>query len=85
MVDRITYTHKGWFGICPIYLAGLEYGEPIVEARHWSLEWLFDLSAALYAGIMTLRSGLDPLYEPEWPFMVTSELNPPKTKAVKDE
>lgn len=49
----ITYTHKGWIGMCPVYLANIDSDGPNVATRlpytdwllHLSL-WLFDLASA---------------------------------------
>jgi hypothetical protein len=49
---KITYTHKGWFGLCPIYIGGHQGEAPDITARHEMLEWLLDLSAALMDAAM---------------------------------
>lgn len=34
----IEFTHRGWFGICPVYLANLHSDAPMVhERRPWML------------------------------------------------
>lgn len=43
-----TYTHKGWVGICPVYIGGIEDGTWRIDARRWWLEPLHDFSLALY-------------------------------------
>ena len=47
MQVTLTYTHKGWFGLCPVFIGGHETDCPTMKARHWTLEWLFDLSAIM--------------------------------------
>ena len=47
MNTTVIYTHKGWFGLCPVYLAGIDSDGPNVDPRHWSLGWLMDLSEAV--------------------------------------
>lgn len=43
-MDEITYTHKGWFGLCPVYIAEPGSIDPYIEARRPYLGWLLDLS-----------------------------------------
>lgn len=75
---KVTYTHKGWFGLCPVYLANLDGVAPDIHARHWSMEWLFDLSEAIFRLINWIQSSVDPLHEGGWPLYVTGELDQPK-------
>lgn len=75
---KVTYTNKGWFGLCPVYFANLDSEAPDIHPRHWSLEWLMDLSEFIYGPCHWLKSVADPLYEGGWPLQVTGELNPPK-------
>ncbi len=75
----VTYTHKGWMGLCPIYAAGLGTEFPAIDARHWSLEWLHELSLAIYGFGFSLMSLLNPAFEPAWPIRITGELKPPVT------
>lgn len=44
-MTTLTYTHKGWFGFCPIHIGDVMSPDPCLKARHWSLEWLLDASA----------------------------------------
>ena len=43
-----TYTHKGWVGICPVYIGGLETEAPNIDARHRWLEPLHSFSITVY-------------------------------------
>ena len=57
----LTYTHKGWFGLCPVFIGGHEAGHPdgpCIKARHWLLDWLFDLSVALMDAVMFVQESL---------------------------
>lgn len=67
------FTHKGWFGICPVYMTDPKTGCPDVAARHKYLEPLFTLSEVVYDGIIYVKSYFNDVYEPEWPFTVTGE------------
>lgn len=68
------FTHKGWFGLCPIYIADLESGEPTLVERHRVFFPLFLLSEFVFGAIFAVQTALDPYYEPEWPIRITGEL-----------
>ena len=79
---NVTYTHKGWFGVCPIYLGDID-GDCNVAARHDYLEWLMDLSEAVMGFAISVKTWLNPDYEPMFPMCITGELSPPVVKPVK--
>ena len=69
------FTHKGWFGVCPVYLAEIETDAPLVEPRHWvfaPLFWFSDVSFRILIGVASIAS---PDYEPAWPIRVTGRLD----------
>lgn len=75
MDPEIQWTHKGQFGLCPVYLAQIESVRgPIMAPRHWTLVPLLHLSEILYMVYFTLRGVVDMDYEPEWVIKVTGEL-----------
>lgn len=63
MMDEITYTHKGWFGLCPVYVSEPGWENEAIEARYPWTDWLIDLSA------WACGNG--------WPLRVTGELEDP--------
>jgi len=69
------FTHKGWFGFCPVYLANLETDSPVVHERHKFLLPLFILSELFFGGYFFIRTSLQPDFIPEWPITVTGEIN----------
>lgn len=77
MNTTVIYTHKGWFGLCPVYLAGLDSDGPNVDPRHLSLGWLMDLSEAVFGSYIYLRTMFNPAFEPMWPLVITDELATP--------
>lgn len=88
MKRTVTFTHKGWFGLCPVYFAELgeekdDFGG--VEARHWSLEWLFDLSEILFGMLFFILGFFRADIELSWPFLITGELAEPITHEWEDE
>jgi len=44
IVDGRCYTHKGWFGLCPVFICSPEDECPDIIARHLLLEPLMTLS-----------------------------------------
>lgn len=83
MSTSVQLTHKGWFGICPVYLANLDSAAPLVVERHWVLLPLMLLSECCFGLVFVLGSFLAG-FEPAWPLRVTGELAPPKLIAVPD-
>ena len=81
MKATVSLTHKGWFGICPVYFANLDSAAPLVVERHWSLLPLMLLSECCFGLVFVLGSFLGG-FEPAWPLRVTGELAPPKSIAV---
>lgn len=81
----LTFTHRGWFGLCPVRIARLDSPCPVLEAAHWSLEWLMDLSEVLLCAAAWVHAQLDPAYEPEWPIWLAAEIVPPLVKRYDDD
>lgn len=74
---RHKYTHKGWFGLCPVYFSGLDTDGPVIRPR-WSGLWpLFFLSEHVFGFLMIVMTAVNSRYEPEWPLLVTDELETP--------
>jgi len=69
MIDP-AFTHRGWFGVCPIYLDGLGDG-PVLAPRHWIFEPLLWISEAAFALANFWLSATDPEFEPGFPIRVT--------------
>lgn len=68
------FTHKGWFGICPVYLADFQTYSPLVEPRHWVLYPFFWFSLSAFGFHMMFMELLKPGYEPGWPLVITGKL-----------
>ncbi len=75
-MDLPTLTHKGWFGICPVYIGGLESDAPLLLERHWTALPLMKLSEAIFAVVIFMKSAANPEWEPAWPICVTGEIEP---------
>lgn len=69
------YTHKGLFGLCPVYMTDPEANDgPAIEARHWIFEPLFDFSEWMFWAINRVLERLDADYQPVFPLIVTGAL-----------
>lgn len=77
-MKKTEFTHKGWFGVCPVYYADLAGPAPMVAPRHWVLTPLLWGSEAMFAFCFALQGLVDPLSEPAWPLRVTGKLKEPK-------
>lgn len=77
-IDGIRLTHKGWFGICPVYIGGLESGVPALFERSTLFVPLFDVSEFLFGICVAVLQWFKPEYEPAFPIYITGELNDEK-------
>ena len=71
------FTHKGWFGICPVYFGDLETESPNILERHWLFIPLMDLSELFFRIGFHIMEFFDAEYEPSWPLRITGELKAP--------
>ena len=71
-MSPVTYTHKGWYFLCPVYLNADEGEGMHVQARYAWLDWWFDFNDALFEAFCT-AAGVDSAY----PFRVTGRLEKP--------
>lgn len=53
------YTHKGWIGLCPVYIANPDSMGPDVEPRVPRTDWLLHLSLWLFDFFGALSHGDD--------------------------
>ncbi|MGS5089060.1 hypothetical protein ACVC7V_21455 [Hydrogenophaga sp. A37] len=71
---KITYTHKGWFFLCPVYLnPGEGEGMNVAARRPW-LDWWFDVNQEIFEALAAHS-----YEEQSFPFKVTGRLDPPVT------
>jgi hypothetical protein len=68
-------THKGWFGICPVYIAGLDSHELHVWERHMIFMPLFWFSAAMQGVCIFIISMLKADYEPAFAVRITGRVD----------
>lgn len=81
---RVEFSHKGWFGVCPVLLADIDGDAPVVHPRHVLLAPLFWLSEAIFAAVFLLAAAVRPQWEPAWPLHVTGELPRPLVREFPD-
>lgn len=80
MVLKTTYTHKGWFFLCPVYL-NADQGDGMSVAARWPwLDWWFDVNEAVLDALASLSYEEQP-----FPFKVTGRLAQPITLESKAE
>jgi hypothetical protein len=77
MTPPITFTHKGWFGLCPVYIGDINTEGPCLDPRHWSLSWLMPVSEAIFGMAFWIMTTINPDYEPMWPIRITGKLAQP--------
>ena len=85
MARKVTLTHKGWLGLCPVYLANPGAGGSDVPERHWTLAPLLLLSLWIYELCFTLQQLADPAFVPQWPLKVTGRLAAPVAIDVRED
>ena len=64
-------THKGWLGLCPVWLNLSDDDGPVVEPRFRSFAWLMPVSRAVFGVCFTVRTAFDRDYVPAWPLRIT--------------
>lgn len=71
-----TFTHRGWFGICPVYIGDLDTEIPCLTPLHDNVffETLFVLSHYGFMAFFTVADIINPSWQPGFPIVVTEEL-----------
>ncbi len=68
------FTHKGWFGVCPVYFANLNTDCPVVHPRSLWFMPLMHVSEVMFVAEVVLGSFIWPGIEPRWELKITGEL-----------
>lgn len=81
---KIALTHKGWFGLCPVYFGNMHSESPLVLERHPALLPLMMFSEAMFQLVMIIMdiAGQDP---PGFPLRITGKLDGSRVLDVPDE
>jgi hypothetical protein len=72
-MNEPTWTHKGWFMLCPIKIAEPESFAPCFAARWAILEPWFTANELLQHIVNYSLSCLDPKFEPMFMYCVTGK------------
>ena len=80
----VTYTHKGWFLFCPIYLNNVETDAPTVEPRHWIFTWLMHFGDVLLDMYASVGQIFNPDFSVPFPLYI-KKLKKPITKIYEVE
>ena len=80
---KVRFTHKGWFGVCPVHIADPDSKEPTVAPRHWTLTPLMWLSEGLFSLVFGVLEMMGQSHS-GWPIAVGGELAVPYEETVED-
>lgn len=81
---NVEFTHKGWFGLCPVYFSDIDSDSPIIEPRHIALEPLMIVSELCYEMTFSVIQMFKPDYLPTFALRITGELAEPIVKEVHE-
>lgn len=84
MIHRCTYTHYGWIGVCPVYIADPYSETPTIDARRWWLEPLHDFSIMMFGAVNFIMACMNPGHEDYFPLWISGELDKPITQEYDD-
>lgn len=73
---KVALTHKGWFGICPVYFGRLDSAAPLVVERCRLFMPLMVISEFVFGLVLMFSE------DPEWCLLVTGELPPGRVLEV---
>jgi hypothetical protein len=73
----MTYTHYGWFGFCPIYLANPYSQSPDLTSRAEWLMPLLKLNVALQQAAIGVCTLMNPEWVPTWKIRLSGKLEKP--------
>lgn len=68
------YTHRGWFGFCPVYLGSINTDCPNVIARRRWLEPVLHVNVFIQELAIGACSIINPHWEPVWKIRITGPL-----------
>lgn len=74
IINGIEYTHKGWMGMCPMYIGKLDTECPDLLPRHEVFASLAHFAIFLQGMAITVCSFVNPEWTPTWVIRVTGKL-----------
>lgn len=78
-MPKVTLTHRGWFLLCPVYLADLEAVEPFLEPRRFIPDWWMAANEFAFGVLVVFARAINPESDPPFPILVTGDITPPLT------
>lgn len=83
MIEKVEFTHYGWFGICPAIFAELDSEAPFIEPR-WSFlnKWM-DFNELIIGFFINLKTRIDVDYEPSFSIVISGEFKNPLVREFK--
>lgn len=78
----VTYSHKGWIGLCPVYIGEPDSEEPNIDPRDWIPDWWLFLNLRLFDLTGLLLEAISPAYEFTYPIQITGKLGKPVTRTA---
>ena len=67
------YSHRGWFGFCPVYVDKPFSGSPTVCPRHPWLMPLMRLNIGIQRMAISVCAAMDPYWDPAWKIKLTGK------------
>lgn len=84
MTTQKTYTHKGWVGLCPVYIADIDTEMPDLTSRIPFTDWFLELNLSAFDLIADAMEFFGA--EPQgYPIQITGVLSTPKVIAIETE
>lgn len=83
-MNMIDFTHKGWFGMCPVYLSDILGESPIIDARHWLFVPLMYVSEWGFAAAFWCAEQMSDSFVPMFPLRITGKLARPISRRGKE-
>lgn len=85
MQKYVQFTHKGWFGLCPVII-GEPHGACYMDCRWEWLNFWLDLQCSIFDVAVSIKQFFDPYYETEgWRILLTGELRRPIRRPLLDD
>lgn len=82
---KVPLTHKGWFGVCPVYLGNVDSESPFIHERHWTALPLFMFSELMFAVCALCMVAMNPYFEPKLPIKITGKLPPGRVVTLPED
>jgi len=72
---RKHFTHRGWLGFCPVYMALEGTDGMLIQERNGIPAWWLGFAEMVMGCLITVLSLVDPWWEPQFMFIETGEID----------